>query len=84
LTSLWGEGASWKLDNRDHPHEANYLKLDCSKAKSRLNWRPRWNIEQALEKIVAWHRAYSSGKEMREFSLSQINEYDMSKTKLLG
>jgi CDP-glucose 4,6-dehydratase len=81
MTSQWGEGASWKLDNRDQPHEAHYLKLDCSKAKSRLNWAPRWNIEQALEKIIAWHRAFISGKNMREFSLAQINEYEMSKVK---
>jgi len=79
MTEKWGDGASWELDGRDHPHEAHYLKLDCSKAKSRLNWHPRWNIEQALEKIISWHRAYIAGKNMREISLAQIRDYENSK-----
>jgi CDP-glucose 4,6-dehydratase len=64
------------MDDREHPHEANYLKLDCSKAKSRLNWRPRWNIEQALEQIIAWHRAYLTGENMHEITLKQIRDYE--------
>lgn len=76
MTGQWGEGATWKLDEREHPHEAHYLKLDCSKAKSRLNWRPRWNIEQALEQIIAWHRAYLASEDMREITLAQIRNYE--------
>jgi CDP-glucose 4,6-dehydratase len=76
MTSQWGEGATWKMDDREHPHEAHYLKLDCSKAKSRLNWRPRWNIEQVLEQIIAWHRAYLAGENMRKITLKQIQDYE--------
>lgn len=75
LTRQWGGGASWRLDEADHPHEAHYLKLDCSKAKMRLDWRPRWALGQALENIVAWHKAQQQGNDMRAFSLGQIAAY---------
>jgi len=75
LTHSWGEGASWVLDGGDHPHEAHYLKLDCSKAKARLDWHPRWHLEDALGAIIEWHRAYLDGKEMKTLTLSQIQQY---------
>lgn len=75
LTEAWGDGASWQLDGREHPHEAHYLKLDCSKAKMRLNWQPRWHLSQALEMIVAWQRAWLAKQDMRNFTLSQIEQY---------
>ena len=78
LTKEWGEGASWKLDGGDHPHEAHYLKLDCSKAKMRLDWRPRWHLEEALGAIVDWHRAYRDENNMRELTLHQISAYNDS------
>ncbi|HZW24574.1 MAG TPA: CDP-glucose 4,6-dehydratase [Gallionella sp.] len=74
-TRLWGEDASWETGRGEHPHEAHYLKLDCSKARTRLDWRARWRLEQALEKIVAWHKAHRQGRDMREFTLEQIAEY---------
>lgn len=76
LTKTWGEGASWKLDGGNHPHEAYYLKLDCSKAKARLGWHPRWHLEETLEAIVGWHHAHQSGKNMRDFTLQQIASYN--------
>jgi CDP-glucose 4,6-dehydratase len=75
LTKAWGEGAGWVLDGGDHPHEAHYLKLDCSNAKARLNWHPRWHLEDAIVAIIGWHRAYQEGKDMRVFSLAQIQQY---------
>lgn len=75
LTKTWGEGASWILDGGEHPHEAHYLKLDCSKAKARLDWQPRWHLEDALGAIIDWHRAYRDGGDMRAFSLGQIAHY---------
>jgi CDP-glucose 4,6-dehydratase len=48
----WGHGASWRIQGDDGPHEANFLKLDSSKAKSVLGWSPRWNIKTAVEKTV--------------------------------
>lgn len=75
LCQSWGEGAGYRLDTEDHPHEAHYLKLDISKARADLNWRPRWSLETALEKIVAWTRAYQCSSDLREVSLRQIREY---------
>ena len=75
LTQAWGEGASWTLDGGNHPHEAHYLKLDCSKAKMRLDWAPRWHLEEALSAIIEWQRAYRDGKAMRALTLDQIQLY---------
>jgi CDP-glucose 4,6-dehydratase len=75
LTRSWGEGASWMLDGGDHPHEAHYLKLDCSKAKARLDWHPRWRLVETLDKIVEWHRDYEHGKNMNAATLKQIDIY---------
>lgn len=75
LTQDWGEGASWVLDQGEHPHEAHYLKLDCSKARMRLNWQPRWKLDIALQHIIAWHRAHGEGRDMRDVTLKQIETY---------
>lgn len=78
LTALWGEGASWQLDGEDHPHEAGYLKLDCSKAKARMGWHPRWSLLETLQRITHWHKAWSEREDMKAHSLSEINDYLVS------
>jgi CDP-glucose 4,6-dehydratase len=75
MVRSWANGASWQQDGGTHPHEANYLKLDISKAKARLGWQPRWPLAMALEKISAWHHAYLSSANMHEFTLKQIQNY---------
>jgi len=75
LCSLWGSGASWRLDDGEHPHEAHYLKLDCSKAHAELGWWPKWGLEKALESIVAWTRVYRSDGDLRRICEQQITEY---------
>jgi CDP-glucose 4,6-dehydratase len=75
LTESWGEGASWVLDGGDHPHEAHYLKLDCSKAKARLDWHPRWHLDVTLDAIIDWHRAHLNGLDIKAFTLAQIRQY---------
>lgn len=75
LTQSWGEGASWLLDGGEHPHEAHYLKLDCSKAKSRLDWHPRWHLDEALKRIVDWQKQYLYGRDMRAVTIEQIDLY---------
>ena len=72
MAKRWGAGAGWRSDDREHPHEANYLKLDISKAKLRLGWRPRWSLEDAIEHITSWHRAWLAKEDMRECTLRQI------------
>ena len=75
MAALWGQGAGWKIDAGEHPHEAAYLKLDISKARSRLNWHPALNLKQALQLIVDWSQARSSGADMTQLTLSQIQAY---------
>ena len=75
LCQAWGQGASWQMQPGDHPHEANYLKLDISKAKQRLNWTPRWSLNTALGHITDWHRAYLAASNMRDICQNQINTY---------
>jgi len=78
LTSQWGDGASWALDGDEHPHEATFLKLDCSKARNRLGWQPRWNLERALDEIVAWYKAAARQEDMRAVTLEQIDQFTQS------
>ncbi|PIP39242.1 CDP-glucose 4,6-dehydratase [Candidatus Desantisbacteria bacterium CG23_combo_of_CG06-09_8_20_14_all_40_23] len=75
LCAKWGESASYKLDDREHPHEAHYLKLDCSKAKTELDWYPRWDIEKAIDSIIEWTHAYKKNEDLRITCLKQIEEY---------
>ena len=78
LTMIWGEGASWRVDGGNHPHEAHYLKLDCSKAKSRLQWQPRWTLAKAIDQICVWHKAHFAGSDMRVMCLDQIKQYEVA------
>ena len=73
--SGWGEIAHWEMQSLEQPHEANFLKLDCSKARAQLGWAPKWDLELAMQKIVQWQRAYQAKENMQEFSLAQINYY---------
>jgi CDP-glucose 4,6-dehydratase len=75
ICHLWGENASYEIDTNPQPHEATYLKLDCSKAKTRLGWQPGWNIETTLRNIVEWTKAYRQGENMRLFCEKQIQQY---------
>lgn len=75
LTKTWGEGASWALDGGNHPHEAHYLKLDCSKAKSRLGWQPRWSLAKTIDQICIWHKAHLAGADMQAVCHEQIQQY---------
>ena len=75
LISLWGEQASWVSDQGANPHEANFLKLDISKATQKLLWEPKWSLETALEKIVAWNHEVNRGADATTVSLRQITEF---------
>lgn len=79
LTALWGGDASWALDQANHPHEANYLKLDCSKAKALLNWDSRWSLDTTLNKIVLWHKAWLNQENMKHYTINEINSYTSTK-----
>jgi len=75
MTSKWGNNVTWTHDKQEHLHEAHYLKLDISKAKTYLNWRPRWRLEQALNATIEWHKAWLKGEDMRKVSIMQIEKF---------
>jgi CDP-glucose 4,6-dehydratase len=72
--------ASWQCDASPNPHEANMLKLDSSKAKALLAWRPRWNLQTALHMTLAWHQAWKADADMADFSIEQIKQYEAAST----
>lgn len=72
LALHWGPHARWQLDEGKHPHEAAYLKLDCSKARTRLGWRPLIPFDLALRMTCDWYLAQVEGKNMRDLSMRQI------------
>jgi CDP-glucose 4,6-dehydratase len=74
----WGNGATWQIDGGAHPHEANYLKLDISKAKARLNWQPRWPLATALPHITSWHQAWLANDDMKKLCSAQIQKYSLA------
>lgn len=72
---VWGRGVRW-IDRFDGgPHEANFLKLDCSRVKGVFGWRPRYGVEEAVKKTVEWSREYLEGMEMLEVMDRQIEEF---------
>lgn len=75
ICELWGQNSSYAIDTNPQPHEANYLKLDCSKVKAELNWQPRWNISTALQSIVQWNKAWLDKADVREISYQQMKNY---------
>ena len=70
-----GTDITWKNIYDGGPHEANFLKLDCSKLKATFKWKPRWNVEAAMEKIVEWTRVYLAGGNVSECMDRQIEEF---------
>ena len=78
MAGLWGNNAQWQTDSGEHPHEAHFLKLDISKARSRLNWHPVLRLPEALKLIVDWSKQRHAGADMRAHTLAQIHHYQQS------
>lgn len=78
LCKQWGDGARYETDSGSHPHEAHYLKLDCSKAHMHLDWKPRWSLNTALDAIVEWTKEYCADGNIREICVQQIGRYEAS------
>jgi len=75
ICEMWGDNAAYNVEITNEMHEAGYLKLDCSKAKEKLNWSPRWNIYKALEATVGWNKEWLRSGDARKICMQQINEY---------
>lgn len=76
LCHHWGEANPPQVLTSQQPHEAQYLKLDCSKAKSMLGWVPRLGLDQALVWIVEWTKANARGERVLDICLEQISRFD--------
>lgn len=76
MAAVWGRGAGWRrMDLAETPHEAHFLKLDCSKARHELGWQPRWSLDEALARIVDWHRAWMDGGDMHRHCEREIRDF---------
>lgn len=71
----WGEGITWENRFMGGPHEANFLKLDCSKISTTFGWKPRWNVEEAIEKVVEWTKVYIGSGDVQKCMDKQIDEF---------
>lgn len=72
---FWGEGIRWTTQQEEGPHEANFLKLDCSRIKKVFGWKPVWGVEQALQKVVEWSKIYAEGGEIETCMEQQIEAF---------
>lgn len=75
LISKWGQGASWQQDGKPAPHEAHFLKLDCSKARQELGWMPNWSLEQSVDAIFEWQQVFCASGKVLEKMQQQIDAY---------
>ena len=75
ITERWPSNLRWVHDEGPHPPEARYLKLDSSRARMRLGWRPAWGVDEALEAVVDWYRRLREQDDMRAVTLEQIEAY---------
>ena len=76
LAELWGNGAQWMKEDSVRPHEAQNLRLDCSKAAVRLGWRPVLRLKDAVEMTVSWYQARFQGQDMYQYTRAQIRHYE--------
>ena len=71
----WGEGQTWENHFVGGPHEANFLKLDCSKIKHTFGWKPVWGVKEAIEKTVEWSKAWLAGADINAVMQQQILDF---------
>tara|TARA_B110000014_G_scaffold260633_1_gene250761 strand:+ start:1147 stop:2211 length:1065 start_codon:yes stop_codon:yes gene_type:complete len=76
ITNMWNSNVEVDYNTSNLKHETNFLKLDCSKAKSKLKWTPKIKLEQGLQLTVDWYKQYEQKKELKEFTENQIEEYE--------
>jgi CDP-glucose 4,6-dehydratase len=76
VQKYWNGRPLWRAEQEKHVHEMGYLRLDSSKAFEQLNWLPVWDLDSAIAATVAWYQAHLRGEDMRQFSASQISQYE--------
>jgi CDP-glucose 4,6-dehydratase len=75
LAERWPVPLEWRVDPGPHPHEAHFLKLDSSRARDRLGWRPTWSLGETLDHIVDWYLGLRDGADVRATTLAQIDAF---------
>jgi CDP-glucose 4,6-dehydratase len=75
FTRHWKKEISWINKYDGGPHEANFLKLDCSKIKSTFGWKPKWTVDEAVKRIVEWTEVWNANESIIDIMDKQINEY---------
>ena len=75
ISKEWNDGFSWKEDTKDNPHEAEMLKLDCTKAKKRLGWKTKLDVTETIEWTVNWYKEYFKNSDMKEYTENQIDRF---------
>ncbi|MBF0359315.1 MAG: CDP-glucose 4,6-dehydratase [Magnetococcales bacterium] len=75
IAKIWGAKASWCVQPGEQPHEAHYLRLDCSKARSKLGWKNRWDVHKGLSATVNWYQVFAKNGDVRGESLQQIDQF---------
>lgn len=75
FVSKWGEGINWINKYDGGPHEANFLKLDCSKLKTMFGWKPHWNFDVAIEMVVEWSKCWMTGGDVIACMDEQIDKF---------
>lgn len=75
IKKIWDENVSWKIADGEHPHEANLLKLDSSKAKNKLGWKPKLSLDEALKLTTDWYKEFKNKSDLTEITTKQIEFY---------
>jgi CDP-glucose 4,6-dehydratase len=75
VVNCWGDDAGWYQGSIDNHHEANYLKLDCSKAEKELKWKSIWTLQNSIIETVKWYKASINNENMNKFTINQIEKY---------
>ena len=76
MVNYWGNNAGWCFDEKINPHEASFLKLNCSKSAKKLKWQPKWELKKTLKLIIDWHLNYLSGNNLKQACLNEIKSYN--------
>lgn len=79
FVNKWGGNVKWINQYDGGPHEANFLKLDCAKLKNTFNWKPHWNLETAIEKVVEWSKCWMINGDIRACMDKEIEDFWISK-----
>ena len=74
----WGESQTWENHYAGGPHEANFLKLDCSRLRQTFGWKPVWGVRKAIQQTVAWTKSWQAGEDLNQVMTTQIHDFLMT------